>query len=137
MPYVAINPGKWLHPPQSVGDGQCVAYVQAASGAPATRFWTQGALVWGNSALDQGTAIATFDADGSYGNHLDGTSHAAIYLSQGVEGITVLDQWIDVRTDSVTGVKVRIPQPVHQRLIRPGPPGVKPVNDATKFYVIS
>lgn len=102
-----------------------------------TSFWTRGVLVWHNKGLAHGTAIATFDAGGRYGNHLDGSSHAAIYLSQDIHGITVLDQWMDVRTDPATKIKVRVPQNVHQRLIRPGHPGVKPVNDATKFYVIS
>lgn len=38
-----------------------------------------------------GTAIATFDPSGKYGNHTDGRSHAAIYLGQDATGIQVLD----------------------------------------------
>ncbi len=75
--------------------------------------------------LPKGTAIATFDSHGKYANSLDGTSHAAIYVSQDGTGITVWDQWSG--------------QPVHQRVIRfrGGAPGVKPVNDGDAFYVIN
>ena len=45
-------------------------------------------------ALRPGTAIATFDPDGRYGNHTDGRSHAAIYLGQDATGIRVIDQWV-------------------------------------------
>lgn len=47
----------------------------------------------GNESIRPGTAIATFDSDGRYGNHVDGRSHAAIYMGQTAEGILVLDQW--------------------------------------------
>ncbi len=39
------------------------------------------------------TAIATFDANGRYGNHTNGTSDAAIYLSQDMRGVEIIDQW--------------------------------------------
>lgn len=52
-----------------------------------------GALVQGNVTIRPGTAIATFDDDGRYGNHSDGRSHAAIYLWQDSAAIYVLDQW--------------------------------------------
>lgn len=122
MPYIAQNPSSYAG--QVVGNGQCVAFVQTASGAPVTASWSQGALVKGN-ACQVGTAIATFDGDGTYGNHTDGTSHAAIYVSQDAIGIQVWDQWLG--------------QPVHQRTIRfqGGASGVKPVNDGDAFYVIT
>ena len=37
--------------------------------------------------------VATFGPDGRYGNRTDGTSHAAIYLAQGPEGLRILDQY--------------------------------------------
>jgi len=107
-----------------VGTGQCVAFVQQASGAPQTVQWRQGKKVKGDLTIAKGTAIATFSAQGKYTNSLDGTSHAAIYVSQDNLGIQVWDQWKG--------------QPVHQRTIRfqGGAAGVKPVNDGDAFYVV-
>lgn len=128
MPYQAsladIQKDYLTTPPTSVPNGQCVAFVEKAAATPRTAGWTRGAKVAGNAALAPGTAIATFDPAGTYGNHTDGRSHAAIYVSQAPNGIVVYDQWLG--------------QPVHQRTIRfpdPADPP-KPVNDATQFYVI-
>ncbi len=120
MPYVAKKPGSY----SVVGGGECVDYVKAASGAPATSFWTRGDPVRNNLTILEGTAIATFDAAGKYGNKKDGTSHAAIYVSQDGHGIEVWDQWAG--------------QPVHRRPIRfqGGAPNVRPVNDGDAYYVI-
>jgi hypothetical protein len=122
MAYIAANPANYAQ--QVVGTGQCVAFVQKVSGAPVTAQWTRGQLAKGNATIAQGTAIATFNVAGKYTNSLDGTSHAAIYVSQNSSGIIVWDQW--------TG------QPVHQRTIRfqGTAPGVKPVNNGDDFYVI-
>jgi hypothetical protein len=122
MAYVATNPASYAQ--QVAGTGQCVAFVQLASGAPLTARWTQGKQVKGDLTITKGTAIATFSAAGKYTNSTDGTSHAAIYVSQDSSGIAVWDQW--------TG------QPVHQRTIRfqGNAPGVKPVNNGDAFYVI-
>jgi len=122
MPYIATNPR--AYDGKVVGSGHCVAFVQAASGAPNTSVWKEGKLVKGEPAITTGTAIATFSAAGKYTNSLDGTSHAAIYVQQNTSGILVWDQWLG--------------QPVHQRRIRfqAGAPGVKPVNDGDFFYVI-
>ena len=120
-PFVAVNPEKFLT--QSVGDGECVAFVRAASGAPHTLAWRQGAAVKGNKSLTTGTAIATFDPSGRYGNHVDGRSHAAIYLKQDKTGLVVLDQF---RRPNI--------QPVHQRPLPFG--GATPANDGNAFYVI-
>jgi hypothetical protein len=124
MAYVAPSPEAYQG--QAVGSGQCVAFVEKASGAPLTSGWHRGMQVKGNAAqIQKGTAIATFDSNNTYGNHTDGTSHAAIYVGQDANGIQVWDQW--------TG------QPVHQRTLRfqGGAPGVKPVNDGDAFYVIA
>ena len=90
MSWIAVDPTSFLG--QAVGSGQCVAYVQAASGAPLTRFWTRGVSVRGNN-VPTGTAIATFDPDATYGNHIDGRSHAAILHEELPEGLLVWDQW--------------------------------------------
>jgi hypothetical protein len=85
-----------------VGDGHAIKFVQAATGAPNTSKWLPGPWVRGNKSILPGTAIATFEADGTFtpkrGNH------AAIYISQDAFGIWVYDQWRE--------------QPVHKRLIR-------------------
>lgn len=65
MSWVAHAPSSYVG--QTVGDSQCVAYVQRAAGAPQTSLWARGTLGKGNN-IQQGTAIATFDPDGSYGN---------------------------------------------------------------------
>ncbi|MGI8769958.1 MAG: BPSL0067 family protein [Acidobacteriaceae bacterium] len=122
MAYIALNPEAYNN--QCVGTGQCVAFVQKASGAPATSLWKQGTKVRGNLGVRKGTAIATFEANGKYGNTMDSTSHGAIFVGQNAAGLQVWDQWIGQR--------------VHQRTIpyRGGAPGVKPVNDGDAFYVI-
>jgi len=125
MPFIANDPERFLG--QSVGTGHCVPYVQAASGAPLTRDWQRGALVKGGN-IPRGTAIATFDADGTYGNHLDGSSHAAILLREEEDGLRVLDQW-----------RNPAPQPdqvVHERLIRFRAGQGIAVNDGDKFFVV-
>ena len=122
MSYIAKDPGSYSG--QVVGTGQCVPFVQEASGAPNTSLWTKGTLVKGQTTVAKGTAIATFSKDGKYTNSLDGTSHAAIYVSQDAVGVSVWDQWKG--------------QPVHQRTIRfqNGAEGTKPVNDGDYYYVI-
>lgn len=84
--YVGTDPRQWIGQ-NSVGTGECVPLVQQATGAPRSTQWRRGALVQGNANIRPGTAIATFDSNGSY----DG--HAAIYLGQDEHGIQVIDQW--------------------------------------------
>ena len=108
---------------QSVGSGQCVALVQAAdSNVGLTRTWTQGQQVMGNTSLQPGTAIATFDGSGHYANATDGSSHAAVYLGQNDKGIQVEDQWLG--------------QPAHTRTI-PWSNTTGASNTGSAFYVIS
>jgi hypothetical protein len=90
MSWVATAPSSFDG--KVVGDGQCVAYVQQAAGAPHTSSWRRGRLVRGNS-VPQGTAITTFDPNGTYGNHI-GRSHAAILHDQHPNGLLVWDQWL-------------------------------------------
>jgi hypothetical protein len=132
MPYQAsladIRKNYLTDPPTTVPDGQCVAFVEKVACAPHTGRWNRGTKVAGNVSLAAGAAIATFDPSGRYGNHTDGRSHAAIYVSQTRTGIVVYDQWLG--------------QPVHQRTIRIPDPNakhvgiIKPVNDGSQFYVI-
>jgi hypothetical protein len=86
-----------------VGTGWCVPLVQKATGAPLTSEWRAGASVFGNPKIKPGTAIAVFDKDGRYGNHTDGTSHAAIFLGQDAGGIHVIDQFNTVEGGKITG----------------------------------
>lgn len=106
-----------------VGNGQCVAFVIVAADAPHTSLWRRGMRVKG-TRLFPGTAIASFDFEGNYGNHTDHSSHAAIYISQDAHGIYVWDQWVG--------------HPVSHRLIHFQPVGhfVHPVNDGGAYSVI-
>jgi hypothetical protein len=77
-----------------VGTGHCVPFVREATGAPITTQWRSGAKVRDNPDLAIGTAIATFDANGRYGNHTDGRSHAAVLIAVRDNGLLVADQWL-------------------------------------------
>ncbi|MEN0580166.1 BPSL0067 family protein [Phytobacter palmae] len=84
--------------------------------------------------MTPGTAIATFDAYGRYGNHTDGRSHAAIYPGQDANGIQVLDQWMGHSTDK-RGEKVITPHSVSQRTIR-FTQQLRPENVGGNYYVV-
>ena len=90
MPYTYSKVSD-LEDKDMVGSHQCVALVQEYAGAPVTRAWRQGDAVVGNKLIKKGTAIATF-VDGKYPNKPTG-NHAAFYLSDGIGGIYVMDQW--------------------------------------------
>lgn len=98
MAFIAPHPEEYAG--HIVGDGQCVAFVKEAAGAPQTSLWKEGEKVRGADILT-GTAIATF-VGGIYPNHPHG-NHAAIYVEQNTEGLAVWDQWNG--------------QPVHKRQI--------------------
>jgi hypothetical protein len=121
-PYIAARPAAYEG--RVVGAGHCVDFVKAAAGLPPIVAWQQGATVRGNPSIPRGTAIATFEPDGSYTS--ESGNHAAIYLSQDDRGIWVYDQWQG--------------QPVHKRLIRfEGGSGAKrgsKSNDGRRFAVI-
>jgi hypothetical protein len=105
------------------GSGQCVALVYAATpGIGSTTCWACGEPVQGNTSLQPGTVIATFDRCGRYANATDGSSHAAIYLGQDERGIQVLDQWSG--------------SPAAVRTIRWNNPGGTPANTGTAFRVV-
>ena len=121
-PYIAARPEAFEG--RVIGAGHCVDFVKAAAGVPPTVAWQEGVAVHGNPHIARGTAIATFEADGSYTSETG--NHAAIYLYQDARGIWVYDQWQG--------------QPVHKRLIRfEGGSGAKPgskSNDGRRFAVI-
>jgi hypothetical protein len=119
MSFVAQNPARYVG--ATVDDGQCVAYVQKVTDAPETKYWTRGSIVSGSSH-PYGTAIATFDENGTYANNTDGSSHAAIYLAQNTDGISVLDQWVN--------------HPVAPRTIRFKQGEGLPCDDGDAYYVI-
>jgi hypothetical protein len=121
-PYIAARPEAFEG--RVIGAGYCVDFVKAAAGVPRTALWQEGAKVRGNQHIARGTAIATFESDGSYTSETG--NHAAIYLYQDDHGIWVYDQWQG--------------QPVHKRLIPfEGGSGAKwgsKSNDGRRFAVI-
>jgi hypothetical protein len=121
-PYIAARPEAFEG--RVIGAGYCVDFVRAAAGVPRSAAWQEGAEVLGNPHIAPGTAIATFESDGSYTS--ESGNHAAIYLYQDDHGIWVYDQWQG--------------QPVHKRLIRfEGGSGGKwgsKSNDGRRFAVI-
>jgi hypothetical protein len=119
MPYIAADPESFLG--QVVDTGHCVRLVQVAAHVPHTSLWQQGEVARG-IGLDRGTVIATFDDDGHYGNHTDGSSHAAIYLGQDHVGLQVIDQWVC--------------HPTAPRTIRFRGGVGKKVNDGDQFCVV-
>jgi hypothetical protein len=120
MSHVAAQPCGYLD--RSHGNGHCVALVRHAGQLPATSAWRRGRAVH-DGRHDYGTAIATFNADGRYGNHSDGRSHAALYLSHHEDGsLLVLDQWSG--------------QPAHIRTIRNRRGEGRACDDASRYYVI-
>lgn len=119
MSWIADDPSEYAG--QVVANGQCVRYVQECAGVPHTSRWQPGVTVRGSGA-EPGTAIATFDRDGTYGNHTDGRSHAAILIAEQADGLLVWDQWLG--------------HPVAQRVIRFRGGQGRRVNDGDEFQVI-
>lgn len=120
MPHIASIPER--HHGEAYGDGQCVALVRELAGLPPTAHWRRGDPVQ-DIAHEPGTAVATFDANGRYGNRTDQSCHAAVLLAQHDDGsITVLDQWQS--------------QPPHQRVIRNRRGAGYAVNDSSRYFVI-
>ena len=78
MSYIGKDPESYEG--KVVGNGQCVAFVRACAGAPASSTWTKGKVVK-TSDVAKHTAIATFDDQGNYPNNPTG-QHAAIFISK-------------------------------------------------------
>lgn len=118
--FTAPDPGRFAG--QVVSTGHCVRFCQvAAPGLPHTSMWRQGRQVRGG-AVERGTVIATFGANGRYTNLTDGSAHAAIFVSEYPAGILVWDQWVG--------------QPVNQRNIGFHGGTRNAVNDGDAFYVV-
>jgi hypothetical protein len=122
MTWIAKDPEAFAG--QTVGSGHCVDFARQASGAPHTSQWRPGAGVNTPTAeLRPGMLIATFDPDGTYGNHTDGRSHAAVYMGrQENGGLLVWDCWRG--------------QPVHQRTIRAKAGAGLACDDADRFAIV-
>lgn len=122
MPTVTKSPERYAG--KIVGNGHCVVFVREVTGLPPTAHWRQGGSVL---EAEPGSAIATFDPDGRYGNHTDGRSHAAILVEATAYGLQVWDQWVNRKT----------PGPgVHQRLIQfRGGQGL-PCDDGDAYAII-
>lgn len=99
--------------------GECVSLVKKYSSAPRTSDWIMGVNVRGSTNIKEGTAIATFFDGKKY------KGHAAFYISQDADGITVVEQY--------TGL-----QKVQSRKIRfKGKSTVKDgVNDGDSYSVV-
>lgn len=117
MAFICPDPKKFDG--QVVGDGECVAFARACSGAPPTASWKQGVKVRGGQVAI-GAVIATF-TNGKY-TSISGTSHAAIYVGQTDKTIGVWDQW--------KGHAVSL------RALRFKGGAGSPVNDGDQFYVV-
>jgi hypothetical protein len=117
--FVALKPAQYCG--RTVGDGHCAAFVRNAAQTPETAAWRRGPKVRGGN-LTPGTAIATFEPDGTYGNNLDGSSHAAILIADNIDGLLVWDQWHG--------------QPVHQRIIWFRDGRGKAANDGDRFFAV-
>jgi hypothetical protein len=82
-----------LYEGRSYGEStECVALVKYATGAPHTSAWRKGELVYGNTTISAGTAIACGWEGERYMSRSRG-NHAAIYLGQYGDSIYVVDQW--------------------------------------------
>jgi len=90
---------KELEGKDKLGDGNCVALVQALTRVGHTSTWRPGERVMDAMTLAPGTVIATFE-NGRYPNRPSG-NHAALYLYSGPRSqqtgkpqyIVVMDQW--------------------------------------------
>lgn len=93
-----------------LGDGNCVALVQALTKVGHTSTWRPGERVLDAIAITPGTVIATFE-DGRYPNRAKG-NHAALYLYSGPRSqktgkpqyIVVMDQWTRKPRISARGI---------------------------------
>jgi hypothetical protein len=99
----------------------CVDHVRRVTGLPHTSQWKRGVKVR-SADLASGVAIATFNEDGTYGNHTDGRSHAAILIEETGEGLFVLDAWVG--------------HPAAQRVIRFKGGVGQPVDDGDAYHSI-
>jgi hypothetical protein len=129
-PYIATDPLSFIGRGQ-VGDGECVALVKRATGAPQTSSWHAGESVEAH-APPAGTAVATFDPDGHYGNYTDGTSHAAVLTKWTPRGFYALEQY-NIR-DRSGAITLRIVPRV--RFYEFGYTAGKPIDNGSNYRVV-
>jgi hypothetical protein len=116
-PYDQVPPADKQNNPNFCG--QCVSFVTTVCPTiPVnTGAWKKGAQVKGSKTILPGTAIATF---GSYGTF---SGHVAIYESQTLVGINVVDQWVTPPAKAI-----------HKRLLRFGAHGNS--NNGDNFFIV-
>ncbi|MBS1796053.1 MAG: BPSL0067 family protein [Acidobacteria bacterium] len=109
------------------GNTECVVFVQQAplvggGSVPGTSLWKKGKYVKDAKAgeIAKGTVIATFDDNGNYPAD---QRHAAVYISQDDNGITVYDQWNSQKK-------------VLQRVLRYTESTTRSVNNGNFFWVV-
>ena len=125
MPYICS--GIDTHVGKSVGNGQCVAFVQECAKVPQANMWRAGLKVQcalSGIGIKPGTAIATF-FNGRYPNRATG-NHAAIYIRHTTSAIYVWGQWAN--DEKRVGV--------HERPIYFRNGTGNPVDDGDNYYVI-
>lgn len=111
----------------SKGNTECVVFIQQAplmggGSVPGTTDWRKGKYVKGltDAEIAKGTVIATFDENNRYPGS---ERHAAVYISQDANGITVYDQW-------------NAQKMVKQRVIRFKGGESRSVNDGDYFWIV-
>jgi len=111
----------------SKGNTECVVFIQQApllggGSVPGTTDWRKGKYVKGLTAAEiaKGTVIATFDETDRYPST---ARHAAVYISQDANGITVYDQWNSQKM-------------VKQRVIRFTESDTRSVNNGNFFWIV-
>ncbi|SFD74864.1 BPSL0067 family protein [Paracidovorax konjaci] len=129
MPYIYQDVDSLNNKPK-VGSKHCVALLQHYAHLPHTSSWKPGETVFGNANIKKGTAIATFNKAGKYGNLPTG-NHAAFFVSQDAGGIRIMDQWLD--DDRKPKISMRYIRPVGQR--KDGQ-YTDPSNNASAYSVI-
>lgn len=118
-----------LEDTEKVGTKQCVQLIQIYGGAPITASWEKGNSVVGNNLIKKGTAIATFVND-KYESHAIG-NHAAFFISQDNNGISIMDQWKDDETKPKVSSRY-----IHRKGKNPDGTFIDPSNNADAYSVI-
>ena len=105
-----------------VGNGDCVAFVQAAAGVPHISNWRRGTRVRGGGVMPR-HRNRDIRSRWTYGTHTDGRSHAALLIGATPEGLLVWDHQVGHH------VQQRVVCDARRR-------DVLAVNDASAYHVI-
>lgn len=120
MAFIADDPYERLG--EVIDTGHCMRHVQEVAGVTHSSTLRQGTNVHYTDDVPRGTVIGTFDADGTYANATDGSSHVAILVAKQDDGLLVVDAWVG--------------QPVHERLIRYKDGAGLPCDDGDAFHIV-